>query len=51
MTIHVTAVLVQYETPTNRINKGVATSWLAKKIPTAQVFPTVPIFVRRSQFR
>ncbi|XP_071447149.1 NADPH--cytochrome P450 reductase [Hetaerina americana] len=81
--IHVTAVLVQYETPTGRINKGVATSWLSKKMPTVEangtpVIPTpnmevveptgskveeaivkaianpnstVPIYVRKSQFR
>ncbi|KAF4527910.1 hypothetical protein B566_EDAN011301 [Ephemera danica] len=41
----------KYETTTKRINKGVATSWLAEKQPTADNFPTVPIFVRRSQFR
>jgi len=50
-TVHITAVLVQYETPTKRINKGVATSWLALKKPEPGKEITVPIFIRKSQFR
>ena len=53
-TVHITAVLVEYETPTGRTNKGVATSWLAKKQPAkAENGPaiTAPIYIRRSQFR
>lgn len=51
-TVHVTAVLVKYETPTGRINKGVATTYLADKRPTDGVDPPrVPIFIRKSQFR
>lgn len=51
-TVHVTAVVVEYETPTGRKNKGVATTWLAQKHPQEGVdSPTVPIFVRKSQFR
>lgn len=69
-TVHVTAVVVEYKTPTGRINKGligcyhtlqccywmwvlgVATTWLKKKIPTPDGTPqTVPIFIRKSQFR
>ena len=51
--IHITAVIVEYETPTGRVNKGVATSWLKNKdLSVDAAFPpTVPIFVRRSQFR
>lgn len=51
--VHVTAVLVQYTTPTGRINNGVATSWLAQKKPQAdqEVMHRVPIFIRKSQFR
>lgn len=50
--IHITAVLVDYETPTGRNHKGVATSWLATKKPdNGTVLPKVPIFVRKSQFR
>ncbi|KAL1140084.1 hypothetical protein AAG570_000016 [Ranatra chinensis] len=50
--IHITAVKVEYETPTGRLNKGVATSWLAKKIPAdAARLPVAPIFVRKSQFK
>lgn len=51
-TVHVTAVLVQYDTPTGRTNKGVATTYLAKKHPTtADPLPRIPIFIRKSQFR
>uniref|UniRef100_W8BJA3 NADPH--cytochrome P450 reductase n=1 Tax=Ceratitis capitata TaxID=7213 RepID=W8BJA3_CERCA len=48
--VHVTAVLVQYKTPTGRINKGVATSFLKNKIP-GQEDVRVPVFIRKSQFR
>ncbi|CAL7941894.1 unnamed protein product [Xylocopa violacea] len=49
-TIHITAVVIEYKTPTGRINKGVTTSWLKEKHPTDP--PSyVPIFVRKSQFR
>ncbi|XP_069672072.1 NADPH--cytochrome P450 reductase [Periplaneta americana] len=52
-TVHITAVLVEYDTPTGRTNKGVATSWLAKKNPskTDSLPLTAPIYIRRSQFR
>lgn len=53
-TVHVTAVLVKYETSTGRVNKGVATTFLAEKIPsesTDQSITRVPIFIRKSQFR
>lgn len=49
--IHITAVLVEYETRTGRQQKGVATSWFKLKQPTDDLKPTVPIFVRKSQFR
>ncbi|XP_013384420.1 NADPH--cytochrome P450 reductase [Lingula anatina] len=49
--IHITAVLVDYQTRTGRPVKGVATNWLALKHPTNGIKPTVPIFVRKSQFR
>lgn len=49
-TVHITAVLVQYETKAGRTNKGVATSYLKAKIPeNGEV--KVPIFIRKSQFR
>lgn len=52
-TVHITAVLVEYETPTGRTNKGVATSWLSLKHPADENSPpvTAPIYIRRSQFR
>lgn len=50
-TVHVTAVKVEYTTPTNRLVKGVATSWLGTKIPNEESPPKVPIFIRKSQFR
>ncbi|CAG7834982.1 unnamed protein product [Allacma fusca] len=65
--IHITAALVKYTTPTNRINKGVATSWLSLRQPQpipngishndGEIhepkvdYPSVPVFVRKSQFR
>ncbi|XP_055525974.1 NADPH--cytochrome P450 reductase isoform X1 [Wyeomyia smithii] len=51
-TVHVTAVLVKYETKTGRVNKGVATTFLAQKHPVnGEPLPRVPIFIRKSQFR
>ncbi|XP_060529612.1 NADPH--cytochrome P450 reductase isoform X2 [Cylas formicarius] len=51
-TVHITAVVVEYTTPTNRLNKGVATTWLREKIPKPDAPPiTVPVFIRKSQFR
>lgn len=51
-TVHVTAVLVKYETKTGRVNKGVATTFLAEKRPEdPEHLPRVPIFIRKSQFR
>lgn len=50
-TIHVTAMMVDYVTPTGRARKGVATSWLKAKRPDDGADHRVPIFVRRSQFR
>ncbi|CAL1535316.1 unnamed protein product [Lymnaea stagnalis] len=52
--IHVTAVLIQYTTPTNRLSNGVCTSWLASKKPSEDNNSSqlrVPIYVRKSQFR
>ncbi|XP_045475185.1 NADPH--cytochrome P450 reductase isoform X2 [Harmonia axyridis] len=50
--VHITAVVVQYKTPTGRVNKGVATTWLKEKIPQEGAEPyKVPIFIRKSQFR
>jgi NADPH-ferrihemoprotein reductase len=49
--IAITAILVEYETLTKRQMRGVATGWLKHKLPTESERPTVPIFVRKSQFR
>jgi len=49
--ISITAVLIEYETLTKRQMHGVATGWLRYKRPTDSERPTVPIFVRKSQFR
>ncbi|KAH7637560.1 nadph--cytochrome p450 reductase-like [Dermatophagoides farinae] len=51
--IHITAVVVKYETKTSRINKGVATCWMQenKQVLPDQPAPIVPIFIRKSQFR
>ncbi|XP_020298213.1 NADPH--cytochrome P450 reductase isoform X2 [Pseudomyrmex gracilis] len=48
--VHITAVVVEYKTPTGRINKGVTTTWLKEKHPSDPLC-LVPIFVRKSQFR
>ncbi|XP_067639113.1 NADPH--cytochrome P450 reductase isoform X3 [Eurosta solidaginis] len=48
--VHVTAVLVQYKTPTGRMNKGVATTYLKSKKP-GEADVRVPVFIRKSQFR
>ncbi|XP_011883330.1 PREDICTED: NADPH--cytochrome P450 reductase isoform X1 [Vollenhovia emeryi] len=48
--VHITAVVVEYKTPTGRINKGVTTTWLKQKHPSDPPC-LVPIFVRKSQFR
>lgn len=54
--IHITAALVKYTTPTGRENKGVATNYLSEIIPRPLVegeekSPVIPVFVRKSQFR
>ncbi|XP_035290801.1 NADPH--cytochrome P450 reductase isoform X2 [Anguilla anguilla] len=51
-TIHICAVVVEYETKTGRINRGVATNWLKNKVVTDNGHKsTVPMYVRKSQFR
>ncbi|KAI5696906.1 hypothetical protein M8J75_002105 [Diaphorina citri] len=52
-TVHITAVLVEYKTPTGRLNKGVATNYLkAHCKPTPDTpHPKAPIFIRKSQFK
>ncbi|XP_021373216.1 NADPH--cytochrome P450 reductase-like [Mizuhopecten yessoensis] len=49
--IHITAVIVQYNTRTGREVEGVATNWLALKKPDNGIKYQVPIYVRKSQFR
>ncbi|XP_050531790.1 NADPH--cytochrome P450 reductase [Daktulosphaira vitifoliae] len=50
--IHITAVKVEYETPTSRINRGVATNLLSQLKPKEnEPLPIIPVFIRRSQFR
>lgn len=36
--IHITAVLVKWNTSTGRVQKGVATNWLATKNPEGTVY-------------
>lgn len=47
--VHVTAVMIDYPTSTNRINRGVCTSFLKSKLP--ETGEKVPCFIRRSQFK
>ncbi|KAL4647662.1 NADPH-cytochrome P450 reductase-like [Arapaima gigas] len=50
--IHICAVVVEYQTLTGRVNKGVATNWLKNKLPSDNGHKfTVPMYVRKSQFR
>ncbi|XP_054721254.1 NADPH--cytochrome P450 reductase-like [Uloborus diversus] len=49
--VHVTAVVVEYQTPTNRMTQGVTTGWLQHLEVTEEKKPQIPIFIRRSQFR
>ncbi|KAI4878818.1 hypothetical protein NFI96_033302 [Prochilodus magdalenae] len=50
--IHICAVVLEYTTKTGRIFKGVATNWLKNKVVTdSSSRPTVPMYVRKSQFR
>lgn len=50
--IHICAVVVEYEAKCGRINKGVATNWLKNKLFTDNGHKsTVPMYVRKSQFR
>ncbi|XP_042194480.1 P450 (cytochrome) oxidoreductase b [Callorhinchus milii] len=50
--VHVCAVVVEYITKAGRTNRGVATTWLRHQIPPENGHrPTVPVYVRKSQFR
>ena len=49
--VHITAVVVEYQTSTGRTNKGVATTWLRPMVPKEEQVFKVPAYVRRSQFR
>ena len=48
-TVHLTAVLIEYTTTANRVNYGVCTSFMKKKLPG--VGERMPVFIRRSQFK
>uniref|UniRef100_A0A8C6LD70 NADPH--hemoprotein reductase n=1 Tax=Nothobranchius furzeri TaxID=105023 RepID=A0A8C6LD70_NOTFU len=48
--IHICAVVVEYQTKTGRVNKGVATNWLKNKLVNGHK-STVPMYIRKSQFR
>jgi NADPH-ferrihemoprotein reductase len=47
--VHLTAVLIEYETPTKRVNRGVTTSFMKSKKPA--VGEVLPVFIRKSQFK
>ena len=52
VSVHITAVVVEYKTKLGRIRKGVATSWLESKVTTeGELKPRIPIYIRKSQFR
>ncbi|KAK8377081.1 hypothetical protein O3P69_013617 [Scylla paramamosain] len=50
-TVHITANVLKYETPTGRINKGVCTTYMQNQRPDNDTKLHMPIFVRKSQFR
>lgn len=50
--IHICAVVVEYQTKTGRLNRGVATTWLKNKLVCDNGHrPLVPMYIRKSQFR
>uniref|UniRef100_A0A8C4NFU9 NADPH--cytochrome P450 reductase n=1 Tax=Eptatretus burgeri TaxID=7764 RepID=A0A8C4NFU9_EPTBU len=49
--IHICGVQVKYVSLTGRTNHGVATSWLRSRQADMSPAHTVPMFVRKSQFR
>jgi len=53
--VHICGVVVEYQVPDGRTNRGVATTWLQAKLPVGegegQICPKIPVYVRRSQFR
>ncbi|KAK0138408.1 NADPH--cytochrome P450 reductase [Merluccius polli] len=49
--IHICAVVVEYETKTGRLHNGVATNWLKNKMVDNSHKSTVPMYIRKSQFR
>jgi NADPH-ferrihemoprotein reductase len=49
--IHMTLTVIEYETKDGRTCKGVATNWLLDKVVTDDLKPTIPVYVRKSQFR
>jgi len=53
--VHICGVVVEYQIPDGRTNKGVATTWLQGKVPVGEgedrICPKVPVYIRRSQFR
>jgi len=48
--VHVTAVLVNYQTSTGRLHKGICTNWLDTKKPESGEH-LLPCFIRSSTFR
>ncbi len=49
--VHITAVLVDFKTPTGRRHMGLCTSWFARNIPAAGQAISVPMFIGKSTFR
>ncbi|KAJ3591306.1 hypothetical protein NHX12_009252 [Muraenolepis orangiensis] len=49
--IHICAVVVEYKTKTDRLHHGVATTWLKNMTVVNGHKSTVPMYIRKSQFR
>jgi len=49
--LSITSVVVEFKTPTGRLNKGVCSSYLASLLPTLETKPKIQIFIRKSTFK
>jgi len=49
--VHITAVVVTFKTPTGRLHKGVCSHWLVQQMPKEEQPIYVPIFVEKATFR
>jgi len=48
--VHITSIVVSFETPTGRKHLGVCSNWLARQLPDNEKYPSVPVFIQKSDF-